>query len=132
MNLGSGISGSLLAILLGHKNCSAYLQPVTPGIDTLQLEAATHVGEHRDGVCKILQALKLYRRGFQRLAPCQFHHHPRNPAFLGFGSFGEVARSRLRGRLGCKEEEKQGRDKELHGLLAPLEYTTGNESCSQP
>src|SRR2546430_3766953 len=39
-------------------------------------------------LCKILQALKLYRRSFQRLAPCQFHHHPRNPAFLGFGSFG--------------------------------------------
>src|SRR5438046_9186441 len=38
----------------------------TTEIYTLSLHDALPIFEHRDGMRKILQALKLYRRGFQR------------------------------------------------------------------
>src|SRR5437773_11312535 len=45
-NLGSGVIWRFLAILLCHKPGAAYLQPVTPRVNALQFEPATHVCNH--------------------------------------------------------------------------------------
>src|SRR5439155_904562 len=69
-----------------------------------------------DSLRQILQVLKLYHRGFYRLASREFHYDPRNRAFVGSGScYGRAARSRLRGGNACKEEGEEAEDKELHG-----------------